>query len=345
MKNNRYLNYDREFNQNQNLNFMYQNNLNNLNNNFIYSPIKQTNSSKIDLSISYKNYEIDRAYRKNLSSSYGKDLQDQIREREMRKLEEKRKKQQEELLEEQRLYQERNFLEAKNRDEERRRREEIEKYKLDNERIMNSYMVMSRPKILKKEENVIIDKETEEERRRRLLEQRKKEMQFFNENIKNSLEKIKNDMLNQQNVILKEVNKLRDQNLHSNLYKVDITKSLSNLREELKRKKFQEDIQKDYLYSSLVETKFKQNKLNNQFNRLAGIEKFPDLYINKSQNLLDLRDHQNSYSTENKYFIDPEVISDKINREYEKDKFNLNYIFLKNEKRLQILNKKFRIIE
>jgi hypothetical protein len=340
MKNNRYLNYDMKFNISPN-----QKNLDQikLSNNFIYSPVKPSNLNphKIDLSISYKNFEIDQAFMKIISSCYGKELQDQIRKREIKKLEEKRRKQKEELLEEQRLNKERIFLAAKNQDEERCRREEVEKYKLDNERIMNSYMVMSRPKKPTKEEILDIDKETEDKKRRRLLEQRRRELQFFNENIKNTLEKIKNDMLNQQNIILKEVNKLRDQNLHSNLYKIDITKSLSDLREELKRKKLQEEIQKDYLYSSIVESNFKKNKLNYQFERLARLENFPDLYINKSHNILDLRDSRNSYCTENKYYIDPEVISEKINREYEKDKFDLNNIFVKNEKRLKILNKKF----
>lgn len=179
MKNNRYLNYDMKFNISPN-----QKNLNQikLSNNFIYSPVKPSNLNphKIDLSISYKNFEIDQTFMKIISSCYGKELQDQIRKREIKKLEEKRRKQKEELLEEQRLNQERIFLEAKNQDEERCRREEVEKYKLDNERIMNSYMVMSRPKKPTKEEILNIDKETEAKKRRRLLEQRRRELQFFN---------------------------------------------------------------------------------------------------------------------------------------------------------------------
>jgi hypothetical protein len=279
---------------------------------------------------------------RNIRKGYGQDLQQQIREREVKKLEEKRRKEQEEILEEQRLNKERNLMEVRSKDEERRRREELEKYKLDNERIMNSYMVMSKPKIQRRSDFPEAVKVTEEELRRQLIEKRKREIQFYNESIQNSLEKIKNDLISQQNIILKEVNKLRDQNLHSDLYKIDIHNSLSDIREELKRKKIQENIQKDYLYNSLVETNLKRNKLNSQFNRSEDVNKYPDIYINKSHNLFDLR---SKYNSENKYCLNPNILTEKLNREFENDKINLNDLLMKNEKRLQLINRKYRMID
>lgn len=288
----------------------------------------QLAAGKVDLSISYKNFDIDEDNRRIRKKGYGNELLEQMREKELKREEEKRRKKLEEMMEEERLRKERSLMEEKNREEERKRLEEIEKYKKENERIMNSYVVLSKPKKIidspKKEE-----KQNNEELIKQLEEKRKKEIEVFNDSLQNNLQKIRNNLIDQQNILIKELKILKEENLNGNLYKIDLHKSLRDLKEELRKKKFQEDLQKDILYETIVDSKMRKDKLN----REIGLDK---LYVNRSHIILDLNGKIN---LENKNYIDANIYKEELNKKYLEDKINLNRVLNKNEERLQKLTR------
>jgi hypothetical protein len=107
--------------------------------------------TKETINISYKNYELDFDLQARNKVKYANYLERQIKDREMQKKLEKERRRIEELEEERRIIKEREYLNRIEQLEIKRRKEEAEKYKLDNQRIMNSYMVLSKPKSNKEE--------------------------------------------------------------------------------------------------------------------------------------------------------------------------------------------------
>jgi hypothetical protein len=222
------------------------------------------------LKVSYKNYEIDRENKRYHQIDYMKELQSQIKEKELKKSEELTKKRIQDRIDEDKMSKEIELLRLRAIEEDKRRNEEIEKYRLDNQRIMNSYMVMSKPKVLR--EITLNNVNYDEIERERLL-QRRREIEMYNMNIKNNMEKIKNSIISQHNDLIKEINKLRERNAQSKLFKIDFKASINDMRKELKRKNFEDEIQKNLLYSSIVQSNVRKQELNN-------------FYVNKSHNIL-----------------------------------------------------------
>ena len=288
----------------------------------------------VDLSISYKNYEVDEDYKKLHRQMYGNDLLSQMHEKERKKEEEKRRKMLEDQKEDERIKKEKEFLDAKARIEEMKRLEELERYKKDNQRIMNSYVVMSKPKSVVKEPEKVEDDDDKKERLRIELEnQRKLELETYNDHIQNNLEKIRNGLINQQNTIMNKLNDIKNENLHANLYKLDMHKSVQDLRHELKQKRFQENFQQDYLYQSIVDSNTKKNKYNQNLLNFDN-----SIYLNRSLNILNLRDEKN-INLDNKYYINANIYTDKLNHDYYMDKKLLNKIIIKNVKQLDRLKR------
>ncbi len=222
------------------------------------------------MKVSYKNYEIDRENKRYHQIDYMKELQSQIKEKELKKSEELTKKRIQDRIDEDKMSKEIELLRLRAIEEDKRRNEEIEKYRLDNQRIMNSYMVMSKPKVLR--EITLNNVNYDEIERERLL-QRRREIEMYNMNIKNNMEKIKNSIISQHNDLIKEINKLRERNAQSKLFKIDFKASINDMRKELKRKNFEDEIQKNLLYSSIVQSNVRKQELNN-------------FYVNKSHNIL-----------------------------------------------------------
>lgn len=281
----------------------------------------------MSLSISYDNYLNSDQYKQNAKLNYGDQLRLQIQERSIAREEERKRKKEEEFLEEIRLKKEQEQIEQRQKLEEMRRKEELEMKKKENERIMNSFVVMTNPKskVVKETPDVRIEKT--KNYLHDLHRQRQREKELFTQMMNSNIEKIKNNVLNQQNEIIRTLNHLRDMNMHGNLYKIDFIKEFKQLKEELKLKKSRENIEKDYLYNSLVLTKTKQNEMNNII--------YNGAYLNTSLNIVNLKGNLN---LENRWYIDPEDLT-QVGKNYNEDKFILNKILTRNAERVIELNK------
>jgi hypothetical protein len=291
---------------------------------------KQQNGGTIDLSISYDNF--DNETKRNMKNQYGKYLKMQMKERDFKKQEELANKRREEMIEEERIKKEREEMERRARIEEQKRKEELEKYRVETEKLLNSVVILPNKR---KEHNI----RTQEIITQEQLDYRKKELQVFNDNIYGNLEKMRNQLIENNNLMFKNLNLIREENTHGSLYKVDLHREINDLRQELHRKRFQESLQKDYLFKSLADSKYKSLQMENYFNK-------NDLCLNKSLNLVNQREQ---VTLENNRYNDIDEVENNQNElirisnrrnhlskstENTKEKVDISKILMRNEGRL-----------
>ena len=235
--------------------------------NQINNRYSNNNYSNIDpscqIEISYDNWYQNKYHDEIRKLQYGDDLRHQIEENRLRKLYEKRKKKEEDLLEELRIQKEREILDEKAKIEEQKRREELLLRKNENERIINSYSVMSKPRSTKPKNKIIINineprpivKSYAEQK----LSERQESINKFNDEMLNAINKMSSEYNNNINKLNNEINKIRCDN---NYYNDDLGKGIRDLNEALEMKKQLEIKQKNYFYKILIDKNTKKKELN-----------------------------------------------------------------------------------
>lgn len=240
-------------------NIQLSNQINNRYSNINYSNIDPS----CQIEISYDNWYQNKYHDEIRKLQYGDDLRHQIEENRLRKLYEKRKKKEEDLLEELRIQKEREILDEKAKIEEQKRREELLLRKNENERIINSYSVMSKPRSTKPKNKIIINineprpivKSYAEQK----LSERQESINKFNDEMLNAINKMSSEYNNNINKLNNEINKIRCDN---NYYNDDLGKGIRDLNEALEMKKQLETKQKNYFYKILVDKNTKKQELN-----------------------------------------------------------------------------------
>lgn len=304
-------------------------------------------SGNLDISISYKNYDIDEVNRNKMKKSYGNELLTQMRENELKREEEKIRKKLLEMEDELRISKEIEMMDKRKQQEEnlkllnlnKTNNLNIELFKEKSKKEKRKIEILENPENnfkvkanLLLENNNKIENDFQNESNAILalfnkeLEKRRKETDYFKLNVVGNLEKIKIKILDQNKEFLKKIHEIREQNLHANLYKIDTLKELKEIKEEIKQKQFQDNFTKDCLYKSLVET----NTLNKEMFSLK--DSFFKSF-NKSLNILNLKNVPcfplNRYSLDNL----------KLNLQFKEDEFNLNELLISNKERIKKLNK------
>ena len=235
---------------------------NKINNRYSYN-----NYSNIDpscqIEISYDNWYQNKYHDEIRKLQYGDDLRHQIEENRLRKLYEKRKKKEEDLLEELRIQKEREILDEKAKIEEQKRREELLLRKNENERIINSYSVMSKPRSTKPKSKIIIHinepKPIVKSYAEQKLSERQESINKFNDEMLNAINKMSNEYNKNINKLNNEINKIRCDN---NYFNDDLGKGIRDLNEALEMKKQLEIKHKNYFYKILIDKNTKKKELN-----------------------------------------------------------------------------------
>ena len=251
-------------NNNYNKNNFINNNNNNNNNFNNYSNLRY-NNSQANIEISYDNYFTNNYYKEIEKEKYANDLRQQIEENKLRKEIEKRKKEEEDLKDELRLIKENQQLELQQ--------------KKENKKIIsnNNNNINNNIKIIKNNNNNNYFQS--------YLQQRSNEIKTKDNEIKNLLSSINDTFFHQINRMNFELEKLKEVNLHSNLYKIDLAKSIQDLSNTLHKKNYEQSFKKDSIYKMMIETNKRKLNLQNhlKFNKIPYYDN--NNYINLSRSI------------------------------------------------------------
>ena len=258
------------------------------------------NDPSCSIEISYDNWYQNKYHDEIRKAQYGNDLRRQIEENEMRKRLEKKRKEEEDLKEELRLQKEREILNEKARIEEQKRKEELLARKNENERIMNSYSVMSKPRSTKPKNRIIIlDKPQTYTKSygQILLEERQNSLNQFNNDMLNTINKMSNEYNKNISRLNNELNKMKSEN---NIFHNDLGKGINDLNEAFKMKQQQENAQKYYFYKLYVDKNMKRQDLN-EYIKIGSVPYFERKDIDYKDYKLPpiLLDHNISYNNYN----------------------------------------------
>ena len=246
-------------------NFINNNNNNNFNN---YSNLRY-NNSQANIEISYDNYFTNNYYKEIEKEKYANDLRQQIEENKLRKEIEKRKKEEEDLKDELRLIKENQQLELQQ--------------KKENKKIIsnnNNININNNIKTIKNNNN-------NNNYLQSYLQQRSNEIKTKDNEIKNLLSSINDTFFHQINRMNFELEKLKEVNLHSNLYKIDLAKSIQDLSNTLHKKNYEQSFKKDSIYKMMIETNKRKLNLQNhlKLNKIPYYNNNNYPYINLSRSI------------------------------------------------------------
>ncbi len=230
----------------------FNNNFNNNNNNN-YSNLRY-NNSQANIEISYDNYFTNNYYKEIEKEKYANDLRQQIEENKLRKEMEKRKKEEEDLKDELRLIKENQQLEIQQ--------------KKENQKIIsnnNNNNINNNIKTIKNNNNNNNNNKNNNNNNylNSYLQQRANEIKTKDNEIKNLLSSINDTFFHQINRMNFELEKLKEVNLHSNLYKIDLAKSIQDLSNTLHKKNYDQSFKKDSMYKMMIETNKRKLNLQN----------------------------------------------------------------------------------
>ena len=259
-------------NYNKNSNFINNNNNNNFNN---YSNLRY-NNSQANIEISYDNYFTNNYYKEIEKEKYANDLRQQIEENKLRKEMEKRKKEEEDLKDELRLIKENQQLEIQQKKENQKI--------ISNNKNIN---INNNIKTIKNNNNNNNNKNNNNNNYlNSYLQQRANEIKTKDNEIKNLLSSINDTFFHQINRMNFELEKLKEVNLHSNLYKIDLAKSIQDLSNTLHKKNYDQSFKKDSMYKMMIETNKRKLNLQNhlKFDKIPYYNNnYP--YINLSRSI------------------------------------------------------------
>ena len=196
---------------------------------------------------------------------YGNDLRKQIEEDEQRKLLEKKKKEEEDLKDELRIKKELEEIEKRRIEEDKKIKEVISKKNKENDNLLyNGNLKGKRNKKLKKETPLSKSYTTNQ-----LLIQKQESLENFNNQMLNAIYQMSNDFRWNYTKISNELETIKNDNFHANMYNVDLGKSIKDLKDALKLKKYYETFEKYYYYKRHDEDNSKYNnekKILNKYN-------------------------------------------------------------------------------
>ena len=257
-------------NNNYNKNNFINNNNNNNNNFNNYSNLRY-NNSQANIEISYDNYFTNNYYKEIEKEKYANDLRQQIEENKLRKEYEKRKKEEEDLKDELRLIKENQQLELQQKKENK---------KIISNNNNNNININNNIKTIKNNNN-------NNNYLQSYLQQRSNEIKTKDNEIKNLLSSINDTFFHQINRMNFELEKLKEVNLHSNLYKIDLAKSIQDLSNTLHKKNYEQSFKKDSIYKMMIETNKRKLNLQNhlKLNKIPYYNNNNYPYINLSRSI------------------------------------------------------------
>lgn len=281
----------------------------------------------VNLNISYQNYIVEDKLASQ-KKKYGSDLLDQIREKELKKKLQLQRKKEEDMKEDLRI------------------RKENEKYNLP--RRSYDYNKLSKEQ-LKQDEDELNKKNQQTIKQIPLFrsylnaESLNPFMEIINAK-KIDQDKYTNEMIDKMNAMYDgynmKINEVNDQiknirllNFHSNLYKVDLVKELSEMRSLLASKRHQENFKRDHIYKAFMNSKRKKQEMNEYF--AINQSKLPIINLSNHINCpgmrlsnewyhkdnLDYKENKPSVNALNESLLKSHLKLDRLNR-YEKE-----YIF------------------
>ena len=257
-----------------NFNFVNNKNFNNNfnNNNFNNYSNLRYNNSQANIEISYDNYFTNNYYKEIEKEKYANDLRQQIEENKLRKEMEKRKKEEEDLKDELRLIKENQQLEIQQ--------------KKENQKIISNNKNININNNIKTIKNNNNNNNNNNNYLNSYLQQRANEIKTKDNEIKNLLSSINDTFFHQINRMNFELEKLKEVNLHSNLYKIDLAKSIQDLSNTLHKKNYDQSFKKDSMYKMMIETNKRKLNLQNhlKFDKIPYYNNnYP--YINLSRSI------------------------------------------------------------
>ena len=257
-----------------NFNFVNNKNFNNNfnNNNFNNYSNLRYNNSQANIEISYDNYFTNNYYKEIEKEKYANDLRQQIEENKLRKEIEKRKKEEEDLKDELRLIKENQQLEIQQ--------------KKENQKIISNNKNININNNIKTIKNNNNNNNNNNNYLNSYLQQRANEIKTKDNEIKNLLSSINDTFFHQINRMNFELEKLKEVNLHSNLYKIDLAKSIQDLSNTLHKKNYDQSFKKDSMYKMMIETNKRKLNLQNhlKFDKIPYYNNnYP--YINLSRSI------------------------------------------------------------
>ena len=259
-----------------NFNFVNNKNFNNNNNNFNNYSNLRYNNSQANIEISYDNYFTNNYYKEIEKEKYANDLRQQIEENKLRKEMEKRKKEEEDLKDELRLIKENQQLEIQ-------QKKENQKIISNNKNININNNIKT---IKNNNKNNNNKNNNNNNYLNSYLQQRANEIKTKDNEIKNLLSSINDTFFHQINRMNFELEKLKEVNLHSNLYKIDLAKSIQDLSNTLHKKNYDQSFKKDSMYKMMIETNKRKLNLQNhlKFDKIPYYNNnYP--YINLSRSI------------------------------------------------------------
>jgi len=257
---------------NQNSNFINNNNYNNnFNNN--YSNMRY-NNSQANIQISYDNYFTNNYYKEIEKKKYANDLRQQMEENRLRKEKEKKEKEENDLRDELRLLKENQQLELQQKTINENKKNIIT---INNNSNINNNTIKTNKKT-NNNSNIYLQS---------YLQQRSKEIKTKDNEIKNLLSSINDTFFHQINRMNFEIEKLKEVNLHSNLYKIDLAKSIQDLSNTLHKKNYEQSFKKDSMYKMMIETNKRKLDLQNKlkFEKIPYYNDNNYPYINLSRSI------------------------------------------------------------
>ena len=217
---------------------------------------------------------------------YGSDLRKQMEEDAQKKLLEKKKKEEEDLKEELRIKKDLEELEKRRIEEDKKRQEVISKKDRENNNLLyNGNLKRKRKKKLNKQTPLTKSLTTNQ-----LLIQKKDSLEKFNYEMLSAIYQISNDFRWNYTKISNELETIKNDNFHANMYNVDLGKSIKDLKDALKLKKYYDTFEKYYYYK-------KHDEDNNNYNKKQALNKYN--YNQKESNYDKLDDKNYDNDDEN----------------------------------------------
>lgn len=240
------------------------------------SPRNIHSDNVLDLSVSYKNHELDEEKKKSEKNSLGMALRNQIEEKERLKKLERDKKKEEERREEERLRKEREQLQREYDMENQKKKKKIEEVKAENHKMMvDGVFVKAKPRERQeRKQQEITEKEQRIPENINHVEEKVNHEEILRKNVEHEIGKLRNNLLDQQNELLKQINDLKAETQNANLQRYDALKEISQLKEELANQRQDEDLRRKYVYDVMIDNTSKVNHIYNS-TKLADYDYFP----------------------------------------------------------------------
>ncbi len=230
----------------------------------------------LDLSVSYKNHELDEEKKKTDKNALGMALRNQMEEKERQKKLEKEMKKEEEKREEERLRKEREQLQREYDLENQKKRKKIEEVKAENHKMMvDGVFVKAKPRERQeRKQHEITEKEEKVMEMNNHVEEKVNHDEILRKNVEHEIGKLRNNLLDQQNELLKQINDLKAETQNANLQRYDALKEISQLKEELANQRQDEDLRRKYVYDVLIDNSSKINHVYSS-SKMSDYDYFP----------------------------------------------------------------------